>query len=98
MTLLSEKIVIARKPHPCSVCTDTAIQPGDTYVRSAIADGGTVYVWLMCEECRAITGDVWEWTSYTEDGIGPEEYAEWASEHPNDPRSIALYERMGWER
>ena len=95
-TLLKEGRVKARKTHGCSVCTSTAVQPGDTYLRSTYAFDGRVYDWLLCTVCESMTSDVWDWVSFTEDGIGADEYGEWASENREDPRSVALYERMGW--
>jgi len=91
---ITSKTVKARKPHRCECCT-VAIQPGDTYCRETYVHDGSVYDWVSCTECAAINADVWDWCYQPDEGVGADEYAEWASEHPDDPRALAYLARRG---
>jgi hypothetical protein len=82
-TLLREKTVRARKPHTCRCCYTVAVQPGETYTRSTYVFDGTVYDWVSCTECSAASTFVFEWTSWDDEGIGPDTYQEWAEETAN---------------
>ena len=79
-TTLSAKFVKARKPRYCDACGALAISPGDEYFREAVARDGSVYVWITCNPCRAITQAVFAWVTNADEGVGIEEYREWAAE------------------
>jgi len=83
--LISSKTVTARKPHACMCCGATAIQPGDRYVREAMLNDGSVYNWISCVACKEIAEVVWDWCYYSDEGIGKDEYNEWASDNAWDP-------------
>lgn len=94
--LLKSKKVTARKVHSCATCGGGAIQPGQTYQRDTYVYDGRVYDWVMCEECEALASRVFAWVSYAEDGIGSEDYEEWAREHESsDPDALAYIVRRG---
>ena len=88
--LLREARPTARKAHCCSLCTGP-ISPGETYSRRTLVYDGQVYDWRECSDCEAdeIVSLVAEWT-YDEDGIGPEDAYEWASETALYPRADSL--------
>lgn len=79
-SLLKSKTVKARKPHGCRTCNATAIQPGEEYQRDTYIYDGRVYDWVQCAACSTLGGLVYEWAGYPEDGIGRDEYVEWARE------------------
>lgn len=81
--LLKEKTVIARKAHGCMTCNATAIQPGQPYHRATYVYDGRVYDWVQCVECEALSGIVYDWAG-DDDGIGRDDYIEWAEEHRDD--------------
>lgn len=78
--LISEKKVHARKTHQCMTCNQPAIQPGEEYTRSTYVFDGRIYDWVMCKDCLACESYVFNWCSYIDDGIGAEQYEEWASD------------------
>ena len=96
--LISERTVTARKPHPCSTCTATAVQPGDTYQRVVYTYDGHIYSWISCQPCDEISGDVWDWWGQPEEGCGRDSYIEWAEENLADPRAVAFLHRVGLVR
>lgn len=79
--LLREARPVARKAHRCSMCYGR-IQPGETYDRDTLVYDGRVYDWLTCPGCSAdsITNRVWEWSYAHDEGVGPEDAHEWATE------------------
>ena len=84
-TLLSSKTVTARKPHRCGSCSTVAVQPGDTYTRESYVYDGRAYTWVSCADCAALMPEVWDWAGMPDEGVGPDEYAEWALDHRDDP-------------
>ncbi|MCW2287019.1 hypothetical protein EDF60_1670 [Leucobacter luti] len=76
--LVSEKIVRARKAHQCRTCNQMAVMPGQEYTRSTYVFDGRIYDWVMCADCRACASFVFSWCSYDGDGIGEDQYDEWA--------------------
>lgn len=91
-TLLSSKIVTARKPHRCCNCEVVCIQPGQQYRRAASVFDGRAYTWVSCADCDAIFDVVWEWAGEPwGDGIGPDSYAEWAHEMRDQDERAAAY-------
>lgn len=84
--LLREKTVTARKAHECMTCTATAIRPGETYVRTTYVYDGHLYDWVQCTECDQISGLVYNWSSDPDEGVGRDDFMEWAREHHDDPR------------
>jgi hypothetical protein len=81
MTLLSECNVKARKRHWCGWCA-TAIEPGETYYRQACAYDGRAYTWRECAACDTdqIARRVGTWGAWRDEGFGPEDAHEWATE------------------
>lgn len=85
-TLLREKMVTARKTRSCMTCGATAIHPGEQYRRSTYVYDGRVYDWVGCKPCDEIQDLVYSWWDSPEDGIGADEYVEWAWEFEDDPQ------------
>ena len=83
MQILSKKTVTARKAHVCMTCSATAIQPGQTYRRATYIYDGRIYNWVQCVECDALGGIVYDWSG-ADEGVGLDEYVEWAEEHRDD--------------
>lgn len=84
--LLKEKMVKARKAHNCQTCLTVTIQPGTVYRRATYVYDGMVYDWVSCEPCEAISMLVYDWWSDSgEEGVGFDEYRDWAYEHEDDP-------------
>lgn len=81
--------VKARKRHTCSVCS-WPIEPGDTYVRTATFDYGTVSVWKChVTPCDQAAGQAYL-DGYDDDGlIDADAVAEWAEEHQDIDESAA---------
>lgn len=75
----------ARKPQWCNACQAHTIAPGQTYRRDTYTYDGRIYDWPLCLPCKAITGYVFDWCHRPEEGIGPEAYQDWASDHHDDP-------------
>ena len=78
--VLRDRKPTARKPHRCSCCGGT-IRPGVTYSRTTCLYDGRVFDWLSCPGCDDIARAVFDWVDYIDEGIGPEQYEEWAREH-----------------
>ena len=78
--LLSEKTVTARKAHQCMTCHTTAIQPGDAYRRCSLVYDGSAYTWVQCAECDKCYHYVWDWAYISDEGVGADQYQEWAAE------------------
>ena len=78
--LLKSKTVTARKPHGCQTCNATAIQPGEQYRRDTYIYDGRVYDWVQCAACSTLASMVFEWSGDPDEGIGRDEYIEWARE------------------
>lgn len=97
-TTLSAKYVKARKPYYCDACGALAIRPGDEYFRKAVAESGTVYVWLTCSPCREIARAVFDWVADPDAGVGIEEYREWATEAVKDGGPLAANARAYLDR
>jgi hypothetical protein len=75
----------ARKVHRCQDCY-TAIQPGQSYYRFTTVYDGRVVDWIECRDCQEIAGDVHQWCEWHDEGVGPEDFYEWAREHEGDPQ------------
>lgn len=94
--LLRSKKVTARKAHSCATCYAAAIQPGQSYQRDTYVYDGHVYDWVMCEACHSIASRVFAWVDYYDEGIGADDYEEWAREYETtDPDAIAYIIRRG---
>ena len=96
-TTLGEGSTKARKRHWCGWCT-TAIEPGETYFRLACAYDGRPYTWRECAACNTdqISLRVGNWTDLREEGAGPKDAYEWATEAvihgaPEDQRAAKNY-------
>lgn len=81
---ITHSIVTARKPHRCMTCGAVAVQPGEEYVRDVYKYDGVVYVWIGCAPCLSITSDVVDWCNYIDEGVGQEDFEEWARDHADD--------------
>lgn len=88
----STRVKTARKTHYCRLCFAVAVLPGQSYTREAYVCDGSAYVWITCQPCDEIAADVDRW-SWSEDGIGPDTYEEWARDHPEHPGAVAYLER-----
>lgn len=82
--LIRSKSVNARKAHGCETCNATAIQPGETYQRDTYVYDGRIYDWVQCSACSALGGIVYEWAECPDEGVGRDDYTEWAREVQND--------------
>lgn len=82
--LLRSRTVTARKPHRCMTCNATAIRRGEQYQRDTYAYDGQVYDWVQCADCAAIGGIVFEWAGHPDEGVGADDYMEWAREAANE--------------
>lgn len=83
--LISSKVVTARKSHHCANCNTIAIQRGEKYVRDVYVYDGRVYTWISCHDCNEIAGKVYDWCYSPDEGVGADEFQEWAEEHENHP-------------
>lgn len=92
--LLKSKRVKARKSHQCETCNATAIEPGQEYQRGTYAYDGHVYDWVQCVACSAIGGLVYEWAGDPEEGVGRDDYIEWAREAQHEDTLTG--ERARW--
>lgn len=103
VSLVRTKTVTARKAHTCACCGVVAIHPGQTYVRETYTHDGRIYDWVSCAPCQEIAGDVYEWAGAPDDGVGNDQYVEWAEEmvvHGSDEvkaRALAFLARAGIE-
>lgn len=94
VTTISRREVTARKPHRCMCCEVVAIVPGERYEREVCAYDGRIYTWVSCVECVAIRSKVAEWAADADDGVGADDYLEWAHEFADtDPDAAAFLER-----
>lgn len=75
----------ARKAHHCDWC-HAQIRPGTQYHRSTNISDDHLYDWVACVECEALFGEVWDWASTPEEGVGDDSYDEWARDHRDDER------------
>lgn len=91
--LLSDRLVVARKPHHCMHCGDVAVRPGDKYIREVCVHDGHIYNVVVCSGCAALTSDVQDWWGDPDEGISADEIRTWADEHPEDPRATAYWAR-----
>jgi hypothetical protein len=78
-------IKAARKEHYCRICGGVAARVGEPYKRSTYVYDGRVYDWIECAPCSALNGEVWDWCSWPEEGIGVDQYDEWALDHKDHP-------------
>ena len=78
--LIKTRDVTARKAHGCQTCNDTAIQPGERYTRDTYVYDGRMYDWVQCAACSALGGIVFKWAGHPDEGVGRDDYTEWARE------------------
>lgn len=64
----------ARKPHPCEQC-GRRIQPGEKYHRWDGIYDGMAQSSATCQQCAALTNDLWDIDVVGEDAYGDECYA-----------------------
>lgn len=84
-TLLRERRPTARKTHHCEDCNGP-IPVGTKYNRATLIYDGHVYDWVTCDPCDALVNTVWRWVDpVSDEGIGRDEFLEWAREHLDDP-------------
>lgn len=82
---IKESFPVSRGKVRCSCCL-SAIPKGTKYSRSTNIFDGRIYDFLTCAECERIFPDVWQWWSLSYDeGIGSDEFDEWASENQDKP-------------
>jgi hypothetical protein len=98
-TLLREARPTARREHRCSCCGGS-IDMGVAYCRETYVYDGHVYDWKVCAPCGPVTHLVWDWAGpYQDEGIGLDDYVEWALEHRTAPKhgpaARALLARAG---
>ena len=56
---------------------------------------GRVYTLKLCQLCANLEGEAWGWAGETDDGYGPQDFIDWATEYRDtDPRAAALLERI----
>lgn len=82
--LISSKSLKARKYHYCKNCGIEMAAPGEFYRRDTYVYDGSVYNWTVCDDCDKIVHDVHMWCGWPEEGIGREEYYEWAVDQLDD--------------
>lgn len=93
--VLARSETVARKTHTCWVCGPGAIRPGDKYLRSSNVYDGRAYTLKYCLPCAGLEGEAWGWAGETDDGYGPQDFIDWATEYRDtDPRASALLERV----
>lgn len=81
-TLISDKIVTARKTHLCCTCDALAADVGQKYRRTTYAYDGVVYNWVQCQACKDLAPAIYDWSSaYADEGITRDDYNEWAYDH-----------------
>ena len=81
--LLDSGRPVARKRHVCAWGCGRPIEIGEQYTKAFVVDGGTGWTWREHHECRRFmvayyADDRWAW----DDGLGPGDFAEAASEDP----------------
>lgn len=84
-TLLKSRDVKARKHHWCQPCGSYTIKAGQKYRRESYVFDGQAYDWLMCLRCTEIISLVRAWCGDRDEGVGPEDFYEWAMEHRENP-------------
>lgn len=95
VVVLSHHEPKARKTHSCWVCGPGAIRAGDRYDRSVNVYDGRVYTLKLCLPCADLEWEAWGWAGETDDGYGPQDFIDWATEYRNtDPRAASLLERI----
>lgn len=82
--LLSDKTVTARKVHVCMTCQQPAVQPGEQYRRATYAYDGRAYDVVSCALCRDLLDTVYRWSGMPDEGVGMDDFTEWAHEHRDD--------------
>ena len=82
--LLKRLTPVARKPHLCNCCGSMAVSPGERYDRSTWLYDGSVYDWVQCAPCKAVTDLVFDWVVEVDEGISRDDYRAWATEMSND--------------
>lgn len=95
-SLIAEKTVTARKPHRCLCCGVVAIHPGQRYHRETYVYDGRVYDWVSCADCNEIQGDVYEWHGCPDEGVGADEFDEWAMENRGEDSRAEKYLIRRW--
>lgn len=75
----------------------TTIESGEQYMRETYVYEGHLYTWKTCAGCFALTNTVYSWCADPYEGVGPEQYLEWALENRELPESAEYLERLGWE-
>ncbi|AEQ20969.1 hypothetical protein E3_0550 [Rhodococcus phage E3] len=83
-TVLKRTQPTARKEHRCETCF-SKIQPGVQYHRATVLYDGRIYEWVNCGPCEDVFDAVWGWSNQYDEGIGPDDYEEWACEFESDP-------------
>lgn len=78
---LSDSRPTARKTHECSLCTG-AIEVGQVYHRSVYVGDAEIYAWKTCPACEVdnVSGYVYDYVYYVEEGITDEDALSWANE------------------
>lgn len=84
-TLLSSKLVTARKPHPCYTCGSGAVKPGESYRRETYVYDSRIYSWISCTLCDELMSEVYTWCGRPDEGVGGEDYIEWARVSVSNP-------------
>jgi hypothetical protein len=99
-TELDAKWRKARKTHKCSMCTGT-IPRGETYHWFKYVESLGLYELKICEPCSNIFLEVAsyvdDWRYVNDEGIGFEDYEEWATDtdYPDTPEKQAWRQRSG---
>jgi hypothetical protein len=82
--LLKHRNPVARKPHRCASCGGMAVRPGELYDRSTYVEGGRLFDWVSCLPCKRLAPVVSMWVVDADEGVGRDDFCEWASEMAND--------------
>ena len=84
----------ARKRHWCEFCMGP-IQPGEHYQRKTDVTDGRMSTLKVCEPCEDISFAVWVHMGCPYDeGIGADDFRDWAIEHPNRLDAVAFLTRF----
>ncbi len=92
--VLSDRTLKARKVHYCETCETGRIQPSQEYRKTVYVYDGRIYSWVQCDDCRPLQATVYDWRGEPDEGVGRDDYIEWADEHPNDERAVAYLARV----
>lgn len=95
MTHYADSHPVARKAHICDMCS-RAIDPGETYRRSAGMDGSSAWTWRECAHCEAFAR-LAHCRSWQDDGYGPDLFAEFEPATVAEARVRAQWRRK-WRR